>query len=221
MKKIIFATLLGVMMALSVGAQEQKQEAAKPNCQVIYAEDNVDGDKVISPKYYIDRTAKKIYFDDPTDPSYIENPEDLQKMIIKSVKKEGNTETFILSNGYEHEATFKLVLVLNTKLTSKDDLSSQTSTFTAGHTDSKDVSNIMIYDQLPDEEKENIEATRKFKEQQAAGKAAKPAVNSGAAKKTEAGAAEAKVEEPATPGQKAKDGVNNLLNKGKNLFKKK
>ena len=34
-------------------------------------------------------------------------------------------------------------------------------------------------------------------------------------------AAEAKVEEPETPGQKAKDGVNNLLNKGKNLFKKK
>lgn len=212
MKKIIFATLLGVMMALSVGAQEQKQEAAKPNCQVIYAEDNVDGDKVIRPKYYIDRTAKKIYFDDPTDPMYIENPEDLQKLIIKSVKKEGNTETFTLTDGHQHEATFKLVLVLNTKLTSKDDLSSQTSTFTAGHTDSKDVSNIMIYDQLPDEEKENIEATRKFKEQQAAGKAAK---------KTEAGAAEAKVEEPATPGQKAKEGVNNLLNKGKNLFKKK
>ena len=34
-------------------------------------------------------------------------------------------------------------------------------------------------------------------------------------------AAEAKAEEPATPGQKAKDGVNNILNKGKNLFKKK
>ena len=34
-------------------------------------------------------------------------------------------------------------------------------------------------------------------------------------------AAEAKVEEPETPGQKTKEGVNNILNKGKNLLKKK
>ena len=205
-------------MAFSAIAQEQKQEAAKPNCQVIYAEDISDGDKVIRPAWYIDRTAKKIYFDDPTDPMYVENPEDLQTLIIKAVKKEGNTETFTLSNGAQHEVTYKLVMIINPKLTSKDDLSSQTSTFTAGHTDTKDVKKIMTYDQLPDEEKENIEATRKWREQEAARKAGKATASSGSGASKPA---DVKAAEPQTPQEKAKEGVKNLLNKGKDVFKKK
>ena len=84
--------------------------------------------------------------------------------------------------------------------------------YVQGQTDGR-TEKIYNYNQLPDEEKENIEATRKWREQEAARKAGKPTAGSGA------GAP--KAEEPQTPQDKAKDGVKNLLNKGKDIFKKK
>ena len=218
MKKLILTILFGMMMAISAIAQE----AAKHNCQVIYAEEISDGSTMIRPAWYIDRTAKKIYFDDPTDPMYIENPEDLQSLIIKSVKKEGNTETFNLSNGAQHESTYKLVIIINPKLTSKDDLSGQTSTFTAGHTDTKDVKKIMTYDQLPDEEKQNIEFTRKFKEQQAAKKSGEATNSNSGGEDNQSVSGEKK---PGDAINNAKDkvvgGAKNVFNKTKEVFKKK
>ena len=218
MKNFILTILFGMMMAISAIAQE----AAKHNCQVIYAEEISDGSTIFTPAWYIDRTAKKIYFDDPTDPMYIENPEYLQSLIIKSVKKEGNTETFNLSNGAQHEATYKLVIIINPKLTSKDDLSGQTSTLTAGHTDIEDVKKIMTYDQLPDEEKQNIEFTRKFNEQQAAKK------SGGATNSNSGGEDNQSVSGEKKPGDainNAKDkvvgGAKNVFNKTKEVFKKK
>ena len=215
MKKFIIMTLLFVGISFAASAQE----AVKHNCQVIYVEDISDGSTVIHPYWYIDRTAKKIYSDDPTDPEYVEHPEYLTTLYIKSVKKEGNKETFSLTNGAQHEATFTLVLVINPKLTSKDDLSSQKITLTAGHTDSKQEYKAMIYDQLPDEEKESIEASRRFQEQERIRKQQDAAKQSGAASSADAASS------PQSGLENAKDkvtgGVKNAFNKTKDLFKKK
>ena len=211
MKKFIILTLLFVGISFASSAQE----AVKHNCQVIYVEDISDGSTVIHPYWYIDRTAKKIYSDDPTDPEYVEHPEYLTTLYIKSVKKEGNKETFSLTNGAQHEATFTLVLVINPNLTSKDDLSSQKITLTAGHTDSKQEYKAMIYDQLPDEEKQSIEYSRKFREQEAARKngEASNSGNADAASSPQSGIENAK--------DKVTGGVKNAFNKTKDLFKKK
>jgi hypothetical protein len=107
------------------------------------------------------------------------------------------------------------VLVINPNLTSKDDLSSQKITLTAGHTDSKQEYKAMIYDQLPDEEKQSIEYSRKFREQEAARKNGE-ASNSGsadAASSPQSGLENAK--------DKVTGGVKNAFNKTKDLFKKK
>ena len=215
MKKFIIMFLLFVGISFVASAQE----AVKHNCQVIYIEDISDGSTVISPYWYIDRTAKKIYSDDPTNPEYVENPEDLTTLYIKSVKKEGNKETFSLTNGAQHEATFTLVLVINPKLTSKDDLSSQKITLTAGHTDSKQEYKAMTYDQLPDEEKESIEASRRFQEQERIRKQQDAAKQSGAASSADAASSPQKGLENAK--DKVTDGVKNAFNKTKDLFKKK
>ena len=215
MKKFIIMSLLFVGISFVASAQE----AVKHNCQVIYIEDISDGSTVISPYWYIDRTAKKIYSDDPTNPEYVENPEYLTTLYIKSVKKEGNKETFSLTNGAQHEATFTLVLVIDPKLTSKDDLSSQKITLTAGHTDSKQEYKAMIYDQLPDEEKESIEASRRFQEQERIRKQQDAAKQSGAASSADAASSPQKGLENAK--DKVTDGVKNAFNKTKDLFKKK
>lgn len=215
MKKFIIMFLLFVGISFVASAQE----AVKHNCQVIYIEDISDGSTVIHPYWYIDRTAKKIYSDDPTNPEYVENPEDLTTLYIKSVKKEGNKETFSLTNGAQHEATFTLVLVINPKLTSKDDLSSQKITLTAGHTDSKQEYKAMTYDQLPDEEKESIEASRRFQEQERIRKQQDAAKQSGAASSADAASSPQKGLENAK--DKVTDGVKNAFNKTKDLFKKK
>ena len=215
MKKFIIMFLLFVGISFVASAQE----AVKHNCQVIYIEDISDGSTVISPYWYIDRTAKKIYSDDPANPEYVENPEDLTTLYIKSVKKEGYKETFSLTNGAQHEATFTLVLVINPKLTSKDDLSSQKITLTAGHTDSKQEYKAMTYDQLPDEEKESIEASRRFQEQERIRKQQDAAKQSGAASSADAASSPQKGLENAK--DKVTDGVKNAFNKTKDLFKKK
>ena len=215
MKKFIIMVLLFVGISFVASAQE----AVKHNCQVIYVEDISDGSTVIHPYWYIDRTAKKIYSDDPTNPEYVENPEDLTTLYIKSVKKEGNKETFSLTNGAQHEATYTMVLVINPKLTSKDDLSSQKITFTASHTDSKQEYKAMIYDQLPDEEKESIEASRRFQEQERIRKQQDAARQSGAASSADAASSPQKGLENAK--DKVTDGVKNAFNKTKDLFKKK
>ena len=211
MKKFIFATLLGVMMAFSAGAQEQKQEA-KPKYEVIYSESYADDTKTYHAMFFIDRAGKKLLNFDPEDPVVIECPENYIPSDIKSIKKEGNTETITFKTGQD-PYEYKIVFTINPKLTSKDDLSSQTlKYYVQGQTDGR-TEKIYNYNQLPDEEKQNIEATRKWREQEAARKAGKPTVGSGA------GAP--KAEEPQTPQDKAKDGVKNLLNKGKDIFKKK
>ncbi|MBR5877578.1 MAG: hypothetical protein IKZ11_03335, partial [Alistipes sp.] len=79
------------------------------------------------------------------------------------IKKEGNTETITFKTGQD-PYEYKIVFTINPKLTSKDDLSSQTlKYYVQGQTDGR-TKKIYNYNQLPDEEKENIEATRKWRE---------------------------------------------------------
>lgn len=202
MKKFILTILFGMMMVISAIAQEQ----VKSTYEVIYSEDYVDDTKVYHAMFFIDRAGKKILNFDPEDPIVIEYPEDYIPGDIKSSKKEGNTETITYKQGQD-PYEYKIVFTINPKLTSKDDLSSQTlKSYVQGQAVDH-VYKIYNYDQLPDEEKDNIEATRKWREQEAARKAGKPV--------------EVKAKTPQTPEQKAKDGVKNLLDKGKNLIKKK
>ena len=211
MKKLILTILFGMMMAISAIAQEQ----TKPKYEVIYSEDYVDDTKIYQALYFIDRAGKKILNFDPEDPLVIENPEYHIPGDIKSSKKEGNTETITFKQGQD-PYEYKIVFTINSKLTSKDDLSSQTlKSYVQGQAVDH-VYKIYNYDQLPDEEKENIEATRKWREQEAARKAGKATAGSGASKP-----ADVKVAEPQNPEQKVKEGVKNLLDKGKNLIKKK
>ena len=212
MKKFILTILFGMMMAISAIAQEQKQEQAKPKYEVIYSESYADDTKTYHAMFFIDRAGKKLLNFDPEDPVVVDNPNDYIPSDIKSIKKEGNTETITFKTGQD-PYEYKIVFTINPKLTSKDDLSSQTlKYYVQGQTDGR-TEKIYNYNQPPDEEKENIEATRKWREQEAARKAGKPTAGSGA------GAP--KAEEPKTPQDKAKDGVKNLLNKGKDIFKKK
>ena len=216
MKKFIFATLLGVMMAFSAGAQEQKQEA-KPKYEVIYSESYADDTKTYHAMFFIDRAGKKLLNFDPEDPVVVDNPNDYIPSDIKSIKKEGNTETITFKTGQD-PYEYKIVFTINPKLTSKDDLSSQTlKYYVQGQTDGR-TEKIYNYNQLPDEEKENIEATRKWREQEAARKAGKATASSGSGASKPA---DVKAAEPQTPQEKAKEGVKNLLNKGKDVFKKK
>lgn len=211
MKKLILTILFGMMMAISAIAQDQ----TKPKYEVIYSEDYVDDTKIYHALYFIDRAGKKILNFDPEDPLVIESPEDHIPGDIKSSKKEGNTETITFKQGQD-PYEYKIVFTINPKLTSKDDLSSQTMKSYVQGQAVDHVYKIYNYDQLPDEEKENIEATRKWREQEAARKAGKATAGSGASKP-----ADVKATEPQAPEQKVKEGVKNLLDKGKNLIKKK
>ena len=217
MKKFILTILFGMMMAISAIAQDQTkpQEQTKPKYEVIYTEDYVDDTKVYQALYFIDRAGKKILNFDPEDPLVIETPEYHIPGDIKSSKKEGNTETITFKQGQD-PYEYKIVFTINPKLTSKDDLSSQTMKSYVQGQAVDHVYKIYNYDQLPDEEKENIEATRKWREQEAARKAGKATAGSGASKP-----ADVKATEPQAPEQKVKEGVKNLLDKGKNLIKKK
>ncbi|MBR5801667.1 MAG: hypothetical protein IKY25_02850 [Alistipes sp.] len=217
MKKFILTILFGIMMAISAIAQDQikPQEQTKPKYEVIYTEDYVDDTKVYQALYFIDRAGKKILNFDPEDPYVIESPEDYIPGDIKSSKKEGNTETITFKQGQD-PYEYKIVFTINPKLTNKDDLSSQTMKSYVQGQAVDHVYKIYNYDQLPDEEKENIEATRKWREQEAARKAGKATAGSGANKP-----ADVKATEPQAPEQKVKEGVKNILDKGKNLIKKK
>ena len=207
MKKFILISLMFMGLAFTVSAQEQ----TKPVYDVIYSVDITDETEVIHPMYFIDRAGKKLLNYDPEDPVVIDNPTDYIPADIKSIKKEGNTETITFKQGQD-PYEYKIVFTINPKLTSKDDLSSQTlKHYVEGQTDNRLIK-IMNYNQLPDEEKQSIEYTRKYREQEAARKSGAATSNSGGA---------AKADEPETPEQKAKGGVKNILNKGKNLFKKK
>lgn len=203
-------------MAFSAGAQEQKQEA-KPKYEVIYSESYADDTKTYHAMFFIDRAGKKLLNFDPEDPVVVDNPNDYIPSDIKSIKKEGNTETITFKTGQD-PYEYKIVFTINPKLTSKDDLSSQTlKYYVQGQTDGR-AEKIYNYNQLPDEEKENIEATRKWREQEAARKAGKATASSGSGASKPA---DVKAAEPQTPQEKAKEGVKGLLDKGKNLIKKK
>ena len=219
MKKFILMALMAMGITFTTSAQEQPaqetKEKAKPTYEVIYTVRITDETKVIRPMFFIDRAGKQILNYDPEDPVVISNPDDYIPGDIKSSKKEGNTETITFKQGQD-PYEYKIVFTINPKLTSKDDLSSQTlKSYVQGQAVDH-VYKIYNYDQLPDEEKENIEATRKWREQEAARKAGKATAGSGASQ-----SADAKAAEPQTPEQKAKEGVKNLLDKGKNLIKKK
>lgn len=200
-------------MAISAIAQEQTQtqEQAKPKYEVIYSESYADDTKTYHAMFFIDRAGKKLLNFDPEDPVVVDNPNDYIPSDIKSIKKEGNTETITFKTGQD-PYEYKIVFTINPKLTSKDDLSSQTlKYYVQGQTDGR-TEKIYNYNQLPDEEKENIEATRKWREQEAARKAGKAPAGGGVSKPAA---------QPQTPQDKAKEGVKNLLDKGKNLIKKK
>ena len=217
MKKFILTILFGMMMAIPTIAQEQKQEQAKPKYEVIYSESYADDTKTYHAMFFIDRAGKKLLNFDPEDPVVVDNPNDYIPSDIKSIKKEGNTETITFKTGQD-PYEYKIVFTINPKLTSKDDLSSQTlKYYVQGQTDGR-TEKIYNYNQLPDEEKENIEATRKWREQEAARKAGKATASSGSGASKPA---DVKAAEPQTPQDKAKEGVKGLLDKGKNLIKKK
>lgn len=198
MKKLLLAAL--ILMGISFAASAQ--------VQVIYIEDISDGSTVYSPLYYIDRAAKKVYFYDPEDPDVKENPNDYIPYDIKSCKKEGLKETIVFTQA-NYPVEYKLVLVINPKLTSKDDLSGQSATLSMSHMDEKTVYKALIEEQLPDEYKQALESNRKFEEQEATRKRGTVGSNNS---------------HPKTPAEllnKGKDGVKNLFNKGKDLIKKK
>ena len=205
MKKIILLalTLLGISFAASA------------QMQILFVEDISDGTVVYDARYYIDRTAKKLYPYDPEEPSVIENPQDYTPYDIKSCKKEGNKETIIFTQP-NYPVEYKIEIVINPKLTNKDDLSGQTLTFSTNFTDEKEVSKVLLEEQLPDDEKESLAAQRKWREQEAARKNGTIVGGGGSSN----GGDNAK--NPADKLiDKGKDGVKNLLNKGKDLLKKK
>ena len=215
MKKFILTAL--VLLGISLAASAQQY-------QVIYTEGIDDGTVVIHPSIWIDRAAKKILFYDPEDPVNIEtlkeNPNTWPENNIQSIKKEGNKETIIFTQP-NYPVEFKVELVINPNLTSKDDLSSQSITHSSSHAGVMSKGKAMTYDQLPDDEKKGIEATRKWREQEAARKSgAATTTNSGNANNTSNNSNDSK--DPADKLlDKGKDGVKNLLNKGKDLIKKK
>ena len=185
---------------------------------MIYTEDIDDGTVVIHPSIWIDRAAKKILFYDPEDPVNIgtlkEDPNTWPENNIQSIKKEGNKETIIYTQP-NYPVEFKIELVINPSLTSKSDLSSQSITHSSSHAGVMYKKKAMTYDQLPDEEKEGLEAQKRFREQEAARK-------SGAASGAKASSSsnDSSNSDNANEGG-VKGGVKNILNKGKDIFKKK
>ena len=223
MKKFILTILFGMMLAFTASAQEQTktQEQTKPKYEVIYSEDYADDTKTYYAMYFIDRAGKKILNFDPEDPVVIESPEYYIPGDIKSSKKEGNTETITFKQGQD-PYEYKIVFTINPKLTSKDDLSSQILKSYVQGQEVDHVYKIYNYDQLPDEEKENIEYTRKWREQQAAKK------SGGATNSNSGGEDNQSVSGEKKPGDainNAKDkvvgGAKNVFNKTKEVFKKK
>ena len=223
MKKFVLMALMAMGITFTTSAQEQPaqetKEKAKPTYEVIYTVRITDETKVIRPMFFIDRAGKQILNYDPEDPVVISNPDDYIPGDIKSSKKEGNTETITYKQGQD-PYEYKVVYTINPKLTSKDDLSSQTmKLYVQGQENG--AYKIMNYDQLPDEKKQSIESQRKYREQEAARKAGKATASKPAAEAKSAPAdSSAPAEEPKSAQDKAKDGVKNLLNKGKNLIKK-
>ena len=209
MKKFILTAL--VLLGISLAASAQQY-------QVIYTEDIDDGTVVIHPSVWIDRAAKKILFYDPEDPVNIEtlkeNPNTWPENNIQSIKKEGNKETIIYTQP-NYPVEFKIELVINPSLTSKSDLSSQSITHSSSHAGVMEKKKAMTYDQLPDVEKEGLEAQKRFREQEAARK-------SGAASgaKASSSSSGSNNSDNANEGG-VKGGVKNILNKGKDIFKKK
>ena len=213
MKKFILTAL--VLLGISFAASAQKY-------QVIYVEDIDDETVVIHPSVWIDRAAKKILFYDPEDPVNIEtlkeNPNTWPENNIQSIKKEGNKETIIYTQP-NYPVEFKIELVINPNLTSKDDLSGQSITHSSSHAGVMEKHKAFIYDQLPDEEKNSIEYQRKWREQEAARKSG--AATSATPSSNNSGNSNDAKDPAGKLLDKGKDGVKNLLNKGKDLIKKK
>ena len=209
MKKFILTAL--ILLGISLAASAQKY-------QVIYVEDIDDETVVIHPSVWIDRAAKKILFYDPEDPVNIEtlkeNPNTWPENNIQSIKKEGNKETIIYTQP-NYPVEFKIELVINPNLTSKDDLSGQSITHSSSHAGVMEKHKAFIYDQLPDEEKNSIEYQRKWREQEAARKSG-AASGSNAAGNSSGSSNSDNANEGGVKG-----GVKNILNKGKDIFKKK
>ena len=209
MKKFILTAL--VLLGISLAASAQQY-------QVIYVEDIDDETVVIHPSVWIDRAAKKILFYDPEDPVNIEtlkeNPNTWPENNIQSIKKEGNKETIIYTQP-NYPVEFKIELVINPNLTSKDDLSGQSITHSSSHAGVMEKHKAFIYDQLPDEEKNSIEYQRKWREQEAARKSG-AASGSNAAGNSSGSSNSDNANEGGVKG-----GVKNILNKGKDIFKKK
>lgn len=213
MKKFIFTVL--ILLGISFAASAQQY-------QVIYVEDIADGTVGIHPSIWIDRAAKKILFYDPEDPVNIqtlkEEPNAWPENNIQSIKKEGNKETIIFTQP-NYPVEFKIELVINPNLTSKDDLSGQSITQSSSHAGVMDKRKAMTYDQLPDEEKNSIEYQRKSREQEAARKSG--AATSSTPSSNNSGNSNDAKDPAGKLLDKGKDGVKNLLNKGKDLIKKK
>lgn len=209
MKKFILTAL--VLLGISLAASAQKY-------QVIYVEDIDDETVVIHPSVWIDRAAKKILFYDPEDPVNIEtlkeNPNTWPENNIQSIKKEGNKETIIYTQP-NYPVEFKIELVINPSLTSKSDLSSQSITHSSSHAGVMEKHKAMTYEQLPDDEKNSIEYQRKWREQEAARKSG-AASGSNAAGNSSGSSNSDNANEGGVKG-----GVKNILNKGKDIFKKK
>ena len=209
MKKFILTAL--VLLGISLAASAQQY-------QVIYVEDIDDETVVIHPSVWIDRAAKKILFYDPEDPVNIEtlkeNPNTWPENNIQSIKKEGNKETIIYTQP-NYPVEFKIELVINPSLTSKSDLSSQSITHSSSHAGVMEKHKAMTYDQLPDDEKNSIEYQRKWREQEAARKSG-AASGSNAAGNSSGSSNSDNANEGGVKG-----GVKNILNKGKDIFKKK
>ena len=209
MKKFILTAL--VLLGISLAASAQKY-------QVIYVEDIDDETVVIHPSVWIDRAAKKILFYDPEDPVNIEtlkeDPNTWPENNIQSIKKEGNKETIIYTQP-NYPVEFKIELVINPSLTSKSDLSSQSITHSSSHAGVMEKHKAMTYEQLPDDEKNSIEYQRKWREQEAARKSG-AASGSNAAGNSSGSSNSDNANEGGVKG-----GVKNILNKGKDIFKKK
>ena len=209
MKKFILTAL--ILLGISLAASAQKY-------QVIYVEDIDDETVVIHPSVWIDRAAKKILFYDPEDPVNIEtlkeNPNTWPENNIQSIKKEGNKETIIYTQP-NYPVEFKIELVINPSLTSKSDLSSQSITHSSSHAGVMEKHKAMTYEQLPDDEKNSIEYQRKWREQEAARKSG-AASGSNAAGNSSGSSNSDNANEGGVKG-----GVKNILNKGKDIFKKK
>ena len=104
MRKIIIALVMILGLTLSASAKKVTLNAYQK------------GSEYRETRFWIDREAKKFYFDADSD----------EEKIIKDYKKSGNKETFSIypvENPSEYEG--KVELVVDPNLTMKDDLSGQ------------------------------------------------------------------------------------------------